>query len=56
MQDPTPPTATLTLSKVCWDCLVVLRDTSYANAYTVFWADQIKLVQQGVRQVLRDIK
>lgn len=44
------------LSKECWNCLDILKDISYANAYTFFWADQIKLVQQGIRKIAPDIK
>jgi hypothetical protein len=46
---------TIKLSKECWDCLDVLKDISYANAYTFFWADQIKLIQQGIRKIIPDI-
>lgn len=47
---------TIKLSKECWDCLDILKDVSYTNAYTFFWADQIKLVQQGIRKIVPDIK
>ena len=44
------------LSKECWDCLDILKDVLYANTYSFFWADQIKLVQQGIRKIAPDIK
>lgn len=47
---------TIKLSKECWDCLDILKDVSYANAYTFFWAENIKLVQQDIRKIVPDIK
>ena len=44
------------LSKECWECLNVIRDVGYANAYTFFWTDQLKLVQQAIRRIAPDIK
>ena len=44
------------LSVQCWDCLDVIKDVGYANAYTFFWSDQLKLVQQAIRKVAPDIK
>lgn len=31
------------LSKECWDCLDILKDVSYANAYTFFWAECLSI-------------
>ena len=44
------------LSQQCWDCLDTIQDVSYANVYNFFWSDQIKLVQQGIRNIAPDIK
>lgn len=44
------------LSKQCWECLDVIKDVGYANAYTFFWSDRLKLVQQAVREIAPDIK
>jgi hypothetical protein len=44
------------LSEDCWNFLDILKDVSYANAYTFFWADQIKLVQQSIRKIAPGIK
>jgi len=44
------------LSKECWDCLDIIRDVGYANAYTLFWSDQIELIQQAIRKIAPDIK
>lgn len=44
------------LSKECWDCLDVIKDVQYANAYTFFWLDRLKLVQQAIREIAPDIK
>ena len=46
----------LALSKECWTCLDVIKDVWYANAYTYFWADRAKLVQQAIRRIAPDIK
>ncbi len=47
---------TMKLSKECWDCLDELQDVSYANTFTFFLADQIKLIQQVIRKIAPDIK
>jgi hypothetical protein len=44
------------LSRECWDCLDVIKDVGYANAYIFFWSDQLKLVQQAIRKIAPDIK
>lgn len=44
------------LSKECWDCLDVIKDVGYANAYTFFWTDNAKLVHQAIRKIAPDIK
>ncbi len=44
------------LSVQCWDCLDIIKDVAYANAYTFFWSDQLKLVQQAIRKIAPDIK
>jgi len=44
------------LSKECWDCLDVIKDVGYANAYTLFLSDQIKLIQQAIRKIAPGIK
>lgn len=44
------------LSKECWDCLDVIKDVGYSNAYTLFWSDQIKLIQQAIRKIAPEIK
>ena len=44
------------LSKECWDCLDVIRDVGYANAYTFFWSENAKLVQSAIRKIAPDIK
>lgn len=44
------------LSKECWDCLDVIKDVGYANAYTLFWSDQAELIQQAIRKIAPDIK
>jgi hypothetical protein len=44
------------LSVQCWDCLDAIKDVSYSNAYTFFWPDQLKLVQQAIRKIAPDIK
>jgi hypothetical protein len=44
------------LSKECWECLDIIRDVSYANAYTFFWSENLKLVQKGIRSIIPNIK
>lgn len=44
------------LSKECWDYLDVIKDVGYANAYTLFWSDHIKLIQQAIRKNAPSIK
>lgn len=44
------------LSKDCWHCLEVIKDVGYANAYTFFWSENAKLVQQALRKIAPDIK
>lgn len=44
------------LSKDCWHCLEVIKDVWYANAYTFFWSENAKLVQQAIRKIAPDIK
>ena len=44
------------LSKDCWHCLEVIKDVGYANAYTFFWSENAKLVQQALRKIATDIK
>ncbi|MBA7682957.1 hypothetical protein ES703_91313 [subsurface metagenome] len=44
------------LSKECWDCLDIMKDVSYANVYSFFWAEKAKLVQQAIRKIAPDIK
>ena len=44
------------LSEHCWDCLHAIQDVEYANVYTFFWSEQLKLVQQGIRKIAPDIK
>lgn len=44
------------LSKDCWHCLEVIKDVGYANAYTFFWSENAKLVQQAIRKIDPDIK
>ncbi len=44
------------LSQQCWDCLHIIQDVGYANAYTFFWSEQLKLVQKGIRKIAPDIK
>lgn len=44
------------LSEQCWNCLDVIRDVGYANTYTIYWADKIKLIQQAIRKIAPDIK
>ena len=44
------------LSEICWEYLEILKDVSYANAYTFFWSDQLELVQEGIRRIIPDLK
>lgn len=44
------------LSKQCWDCVDIIKDVGYANAYAFFWADQIKSIQQAICKIAPDIK
>jgi len=44
------------LSEQCWNSLDIIKDVGYANAYTFFWADQIRLIQQAIRKIAPDIK
>lgn len=44
------------LSQQCWDCLAIIQAVSYAHAYTFFWSEQLKLVQQGIRKIAPDIR
>jgi hypothetical protein len=46
----------LKLSNICWDHLFTIKDIIYANAYTFFWADRIKQIQNAIRKIAPDIK
>lgn len=44
------------LSEMCWDDLEIIRDVSYTNAFTFFWTEQFKHIQEGIRKIIPDIK
>ena len=46
----------ISLSEQCWECLDTIKDVGYANTYTFFWSDQLKLIQQVIRKIAPDIK